>query len=97
MPRVLLLGRRQIAALMAPADYLGAVAQGFAALHGGRAHAPAPLHVATEAGSFHAKAAALQEATSRVALKFNANMPGNPARHWRNAPRWATWVELDGD
>lgn len=77
----LLLTRREIAALMTPQDYLEAVAQGFAAATAGRAESPAPLHVALAHGGFHAKAAVLQSARAYVALKFNANMPGNPQRY----------------
>ena len=76
----LVLTRREVAALMSPRDYLDAVAGGFAALGEGRAHSPAPLHVKGTHGGFHAKAANIEAARSFVALKFNANMPGNPAR-----------------
>jgi ornithine cyclodeaminase/alanine dehydrogenase-like protein (mu-crystallin family) len=76
----LLLTRREIAALMSPRDYLDAVDAGFTALGEGRAHSPAPLHVKVERGGFNAKAAAHEAARCFVALKFNANMPGNPAR-----------------
>ncbi len=77
----LVLTRRDVAALMSPRDYLDAVESGFAALGEGRAHSPAPLHVKVAHGGFHAKAASV-DATARsfVALKFNANMPGNPQR-----------------
>jgi ornithine cyclodeaminase/alanine dehydrogenase-like protein (mu-crystallin family) len=78
---VLLLTRRDIARLMMPRDTLEAVEQGFAAVGAGRAQVPAPLHVAAEHGGFHAKAAAYHAGRSWVALKFNANLPGNPLRH----------------
>jgi alanine dehydrogenase len=75
------LTRSEVAALMAPRDYLDAVDSGFAALGEGRAQSPAPLHVKVAHGGFHAKAASVDAASrSFVALKFNANMPGNPAR-----------------
>lgn len=76
----LLLTRRDVAALMSPRDYLDAVDAGVAALGEGRAHSPAPLHVKVTHGGFHAKAANFEAARSFVALKFNANMPGNPER-----------------
>ena len=78
------LTRGDVAALMSPQDYLDAVRDGFAALAQGRAVAPEPLHVAAAHGGFHAKAASYQAAQNKparsfVALKFNANMPGNGA------------------
>ncbi len=76
----LVLTRRDVAALMSPRDCLDAVDSGFAALGEGRAHSPAPLHLKVGRGGFHAKAAHIEAARSFVALKFNANMPGNPAR-----------------
>lgn len=76
----LMLTRREVAALMAPQDYLDAVSHGLAALGEGRASAPAPLHLPVEQGGFHAKAAAYRAQRSYVALKFNANMPRNPQR-----------------
>lgn len=79
-PLTLVLTRREVAALMSPRDYLDAVDAGFTALGDGRAHSPAPLHLKVKHGGFHAKAAAQNAARSFVALKFNANMPGNPAR-----------------
>ena len=79
-----LLTRGDVAALMSPQDYLDAVRDGFAALAQGRAVAPEPLYVAAAHGGFHAKAASYQAAQNKparsfVALKFNANMPGNGA------------------
>lgn len=77
----LVLTRADIAALMTPADYLDAVARGFAALAQGRALAPPPLHVPLIDGGCHAKAARLDgDGGARVALKFNANLPHNPQR-----------------
>lgn len=79
-PLTLVLTRREVAALMSPRDYLDAVDAGFTALGEGRAHSPAPLHLSVKNGGFHAKAADYKAAGSFVALKFNANMPGNPTR-----------------
>jgi len=81
MNPVLVLTRRDIATLMVPSDTLDAVAQGFAAVGAGRAQVPAPLHLAAAHGGFHAKAASYRATRSWVALKFNANLPGNPLRH----------------
>lgn len=80
MNATLVLTRRDIAKLMTPRDALDAVEQGFAAVDSGRAQVPAPLHVAMAHGGFHAKAAAYRAARNWVALKFNANLPGNPQR-----------------
>ena len=76
----LLLTRAEIAGLMTPADYLTAVETGFRLSKQGRAPAPAPLHIPGVAGGFHAKGAALMGSRGLVALKFNANFPGNPGR-----------------
>jgi alanine dehydrogenase len=81
MTAVLLLTRRDIATLMVPRSTLQAVEDGFAALATGRADAPAPLRINAEGGGFHAKAAAYRAARHWVALKLNANFPGNPVRH----------------
>lgn len=77
---VLILSRRDIAALMTPADYLAAVEAAFRAEWKGRAHAPPPMHIDGEGGAFHAKAAFLEDGRPVVALKLNGNFPGNPAR-----------------
>jgi alanine dehydrogenase len=81
MNPILMLTRRDIVTLMVPRDTLDAVAQGFAALSAGRAQVPAPLHLGAAHGGFHAKAASYRAARSWVALKLNANLPGNPLRH----------------
>lgn len=77
---VLILTRREVAALMTPADYRAAVERAFRAEKAGRAAAPPPMHVAGDGGVFHAKAAALRDGRPVVALKLNGNFPGNPAR-----------------
>jgi alanine dehydrogenase len=79
-PPTLLLTRREVARLCPPAFALDAVRDGFRALGEGRATAPPPLHLAVPDGGFHAKAAALAGAPGIVALKFNANFPGNRER-----------------
>ena len=81
-PATLILSRRDIAALMTQADWLEAVESGFRAGAEGRAEAPAPLHIPSGPGSFHAKGASLRlgdPERSYVALKLNGNFPGNPA------------------
>lgn len=74
----LLLSRADIAGLMRPSDYLDAVETGFRAGQSGSATAPAPMALAGEGGGFHAKGAGLRAGRHYVALKLNANFPGNP-------------------
>lgn len=78
IPDVLILSRRDIAALMRPRDYLEAVEAGFLAAATGRADTPAPMHMTAEGGAFHAKGSALAGDDAIVALKLNGNFPGNP-------------------
>jgi ornithine cyclodeaminase/alanine dehydrogenase-like protein (mu-crystallin family) len=75
---VLLLSRGEIADLLDPADYLGAVEAAFRASRD--APAPPPMHIAGLNGAFHAKGAALWGERKRVALKLNGNFPSNPLR-----------------
>jgi alanine dehydrogenase len=63
---------------MRPSDYLQAVERGFRAGAEGKAAAPAPMAIAGEGGSFHAKGASLRLDRPCVALKLNGNFPGNP-------------------
>ena len=76
----LVLGRRDIAALMSPDDYLAAVEAGFRAFATGTVQVPLPLHVPATDGAFHAKGASLALDRSYVAVKLNGNFPGNPKR-----------------
>ena len=76
----LFLARERLARLMSPADYLVAVERAFLAHGEGRTQQPMPLHIEVEHGTFHAKAAAMLLDRSWVAVKVNANFPGNPAR-----------------
>ena len=79
MTRVLT--RRDVAELMAQADWLDAVEAGFRAAADGRAEAPPPMHLAGDGGGFHAKGASLALGGRRyAALKLNGNFPGNPDR-----------------
>jgi ornithine cyclodeaminase/alanine dehydrogenase-like protein (mu-crystallin family) len=79
--RSLILTRTDIADLMRPADWLAAAETAFRAAGEGRADAPPPLAIPGAQGVFHAKGAGLRGARSHVALKLNANFPGNPQQH----------------
>jgi ornithine cyclodeaminase/alanine dehydrogenase-like protein (mu-crystallin family) len=81
MSETLILDRPTIAALMVPRDYLAAVETGFLCYAQGRAEAPAPMHIAGTGGGFHAKGARVLLDRAYVALKLNANFPGNPRDH----------------
>ena len=77
----LLLTRAEIAGLMRPTDYLGAVETAFLLASRGLAQAPAPMAIHTcGGGAFHAKGAALLGVRRLAALKLNGNFPRNPAR-----------------
>jgi alanine dehydrogenase len=76
----LLLSRRDITAMMRPRDYLNAAEAAFRAEAEGRAQTAAPMHVETSNGVFHAKGGWFRDQRGYVALKFNANFPGNPTR-----------------
>jgi len=76
----LLLTRAEIAALMTPADYLGAVDTAFRLSTQGLAEAPLPMQFHGVSGAFHAKGAAMLGEKKLAALKLNGNFPGNPAR-----------------
>lgn len=78
-PPVLVLSRRDIAALMRPSDWLGAVERGFRAGAEGEAASPMPMHIPAESGGFHAKGAAIALDRRYVALKINGNFPANPS------------------
>jgi len=77
----LTIDRRELASLMDLDAYFGAADTAFRALAERRAIVPPPLHIALNAGGFHAKGAFIDLATrSYVAVKVNSNFPGNPAR-----------------
>jgi ornithine cyclodeaminase/alanine dehydrogenase-like protein (mu-crystallin family) len=79
-PEVIVLGRRDVAGLMRPADWLAAVEAGYRALVRGEAEAPGPLHLPADGGGFHAKGASFRDGgRAWAALKVNGNFPGNPA------------------
>src|SRR4051812_17681883 len=74
---MLLLSRADVARLMDFPAYVDAVEAGFRAAAAGKALAPPAAGFAVPGGSYHAKGAALLGDT--VAIKLNANFPGNPA------------------
>eukprot|EP01035_Chromulina_nebulosa_P061326 gene61326-83882_t len=83
---VRILPRRDIAALMQPADYRLAVARAFEAMADGLGVSPTPMHIAGLDGGFHVKGAGFGpgELTvggrAYVAFKVNENFPQNPVR-----------------
>lgn len=77
-PNALILTRKDIRRMMTPADYLGAVELAFRAAATGKASSPMPLHLQLSEGAFHAKGASLSLDRDYVAVKVNANFPGNP-------------------
>jgi alanine dehydrogenase len=74
------LSSADIRAVAKPADYLTAVEAGFIAARQGLAMSPPPLSIHVPLGVFHAKGARLAGEGHYVALKLNANLPGNPER-----------------
>jgi len=78
---ILVLTRRDIAALLDLDTCIVAVEQAFR-LHGeGKPPAPGVLGVRVAGGGFHVKAGVLQLGRRYFAAKTNANFPDNPARH----------------
>lgn len=76
----LLLTRDDVAALLAPKDYLAAVESAFLLSRQGLVLSPPPMHIPGVGGAFHAKGAVLTADRRLCALKLNGNFPGNPAR-----------------
>jgi ornithine cyclodeaminase/alanine dehydrogenase-like protein (mu-crystallin family) len=77
----LILGRRDVAALLDLDTCIAVVERAFR-LHGeGRAAPPAVASVPVPGGGFHVKAGALDLGARYFAAKTNANLPDNPARH----------------
>ena len=58
-PALLLITRRDIAAAMAPSDYLAAADRAFRAAAPGEGCSPHPMHLALRHGCFHANGASL--------------------------------------
>src|SRR5262245_43740281 len=77
----LLLTRGEIAGLLKPSDYLGAVEAAFRSSKEGRVQSPAPLHLEAHRGGFHAKGALLFGSRNYAAVKLNGNFPDNPKRY----------------
>lgn len=73
----LILTQSDLRRLVTRADHLQAVEEGFRASAESRASSPAPLHVGTDAGGLHAKAAILQAERTYLAVKVNSNFPDN--------------------
>lgn len=79
---MLLLSRAEVARLMDYPAYVDAVESALRAAASGGALAPPAAGFSVPNGSYHAKGAALLGDTgSYVAIKLNANYPGNPAAH----------------
>jgi ornithine cyclodeaminase/alanine dehydrogenase len=76
---LLILSRSDIVRLMNYQDYVDAVEEAFRAAIDGRAVAPPASALHVPEGSFHAKGAALLGDDGKVAIKINANFPGNRA------------------
>ena len=77
MSELLLLSRADVARLMDYPAYVEAVEAGLKAAASGRALAPPAAGFSLPGGSYHAKGAVLLG--DMVAIKLNANYPGNPA------------------
>lgn len=96
MSETLLLTRRDVVDLLGMADCIAALEDGFRAQAVGRTVPSAVLGVHVAGGGFHVKAAGLERAGLRVAIKMNANFPANPER--RGLPTIQGLVALyDGD
>lgn len=79
---LLLLSRSDVARLMDYSAYVEAVDAAFRAAAAGSALAPPAAGFSVPDGSYHAKGAVLLAGDHRyVAIKLNANYPGNPAAH----------------
>jgi len=77
---ILVLTRREVAALLTMDQCIAAVQRAFTLHAEGRSLGPGVLAVHAGGGSFHVKAAGLELSRSYFAAKTNANFPGNPAR-----------------
>ncbi len=78
--QTLILGSREISGLLGPGDYLHCVEDAFLSLLAKTVRSPAPMHIPCELGGVHAKGAAFGANNPVVAVKVNANFPGNPER-----------------
>ena len=76
----LLLSRTYIHERIPVAAFLPAMREAFLALDRGELQNPSPSHLRGDGGGVHIKAAAGIERFGKIAVKMNANFPGNPAR-----------------
>jgi len=76
---IILLSRRDLAALMPFGAYVDAVADAFRLHAQGKTVLPEPMHVIAQNGGFHVKAGGLPTGPGYVAFKVNANFPDNRA------------------
>jgi ornithine cyclodeaminase/alanine dehydrogenase-like protein (mu-crystallin family) len=76
----LLLSRAYVHERIAAGEYLPAMREAFLALDSGELQNPSPGHLRGEGCGVHIKAAAGIERFGKIAVKMNANFPGNPAR-----------------
>ena len=76
----LILSRSEVAGLMSTTDYVDAVEAAFQCYATGGAEVPMPMHILADDGGFHAKGARVALDQSYVAIKVNANFPGNQQR-----------------
>lgn len=81
-PPALLLGRREVAALLSIDDTIAALEAAFAAQARGATQGPVSASLQAIDGCFHAKGAGLAAGGARyAAFKINGNFPHNPERH----------------
>lgn len=78
-PPLVVLSRRDLAALMPFAEYVDAVADAFRLHAEGRAVLPTPVQIPAEGGAFHIKAGHLPIGPGYAAIKVNGNIPNNRA------------------
>ncbi|HZI64119.1 MAG TPA: ornithine cyclodeaminase family protein [Thermoanaerobaculia bacterium] len=81
LPPALLLGRRDVAALLDLDELIAAVEGAFLSQARGEARGPAVASLDAGPGTFHAKGAGLGGVAPRAAFKVNGNFPGNPERY----------------
>ncbi len=81
MTDTLLLTRTDVAKLLPMVDAIAAVEEGFRAQAAGNALPSRILGLHAPEGGFHVKGAGLRKDRLYVAVKVNANFPGNPAAH----------------
>jgi alanine dehydrogenase len=74
----LLLSRTYIHERIPVAAFLPAMREAFLALDRGELQNPSPSHLRGDGGGVHIKAAAGIERFGKIAVKINANFPGNP-------------------